>query len=409
MRRSSFASLFVALAVAASLPALAQSAAANAASRSCPRYAAGSSLVEAKNIFSSDGVLGVSFTYTTRVDGDGNTSYCFMTSDGVQSPTLHVKAGDKLLIRLKNALPATMLPAAMSAEMQAPAMPEIPWVPDVAISGASVNCAAKKTAAAKILGADGDGTVCASSPMVKTLVGEGDAFLYSIQIPANAQPGMYWYYPHIRGIADPAVQGGASGALIVDGIENVHHEVAGLPVRTLIIRDTVSASGKDAQSEGFDQELSLNYAPMGEAGSTPVVIPMKPDQKQLWMVLNASAETTLDLVVQYDGTAQPLLVVGTDGSSAAKRTETGTLVSHILLAPSSRAQFVVTGPGAEVKDAKLLTVSPASESEGRTEPRFAVAKIWASSTAEEPLLAVPRASVVLPKQTVEVGLNKLGQ
>ena len=32
--------------------------------------------------------------------------------------------------------------------------------------------------------------------------------------------GLYWYHPHIHGISEPAVQGGATGAIIVDGLEN---------------------------------------------------------------------------------------------------------------------------------------------------------------------------------------------
>src|SRR5580698_11601439 len=71
----------------------------------CPRYAAGSQLVEAPDLFSSHGILKVNFTYKTRVDADGNTLYCFTTDDGLQSPTLHVHPGDELIISLKNDLP----------------------------------------------------------------------------------------------------------------------------------------------------------------------------------------------------------------------------------------------------------------------------------------------------------------
>lgn len=43
----------------------------------CPRYPAGSSLVEPKDLFRSHGILQVSFTYETRVDEYGNVLYCF--------------------------------------------------------------------------------------------------------------------------------------------------------------------------------------------------------------------------------------------------------------------------------------------------------------------------------------------
>ena len=40
---------------------------------------------------------------------------------------------------------------------------------------------------------------------------------------------------------------------------------------------------------------------------------MKPGEKQFWRVLNASADTIIDLQLQYDGTPQPLEVVALDG------------------------------------------------------------------------------------------------
>src|SRR5579863_1744778 len=72
----------------------------------CPRFPAGSALVPPPDLFSDDGVLRVNFTYLTRVDQNGNTLFCFVTSDGSQSPTLHVRPGDQLVINFKNGLTA---------------------------------------------------------------------------------------------------------------------------------------------------------------------------------------------------------------------------------------------------------------------------------------------------------------
>ncbi len=45
------------------------------------------------------------------------------------------------------------------------------------------------------------------------------------------------YHPHIHGFSAPQVMGGASGALIIEGLERAVPEVAGLPERVLVIRD----------------------------------------------------------------------------------------------------------------------------------------------------------------------------
>ena len=146
MRHLSIAASFVTL-LAVSTFAKAQASGTPTSSNgsACPRYAPGSSLVEAKDLFSKNGVLRVNLAYSTRVDEDGATSYCFMTDDGIQSPTLHVRAGDQLLITMKNALPETLMPSTTNAAaMLMPSMPELPWVPDVAVSGKSASTSKRR-------------------------------------------------------------------------------------------------------------------------------------------------------------------------------------------------------------------------------------------------------------------------
>jgi FtsP/CotA-like multicopper oxidase with cupredoxin domain len=44
---------------------------------------------------------------------------------------------------------------------------------------------------------------------------------YDLAFPANEPPGLYWYHPRVHGITDPTMLGGATGGLVVDGINNV--------------------------------------------------------------------------------------------------------------------------------------------------------------------------------------------
>jgi FtsP/CotA-like multicopper oxidase with cupredoxin domain len=75
---------------------------------------------------------------------------------------------------------------------------------------------------------------------------------------------------------------------------------------------------------------------------------MKPGEKQFWRVVNASADTIIDLQLQYDGTPQPLEVVALDGVPTGSQdgTSRGKRITEtdILLAPAARAEFIVTGP-----------------------------------------------------------------
>ena len=47
---------------------------------------------------------------------------------------------------------------------------------------------------------------------------------------------MYWYHPHIHGFTEFQVNGGAAGAIIVEGMEKVRPEVQGLTERVFVIR-----------------------------------------------------------------------------------------------------------------------------------------------------------------------------
>ena len=78
---------------------------------------------------------------------------------------------------------------------------------------------------------------CHQDEVIKTLVNSGETFQYNVSFPSNEPPGLYWYHPHVHGINEAAVQGGAAGALVLDGINNVQPDVSGLRHRILLVRD----------------------------------------------------------------------------------------------------------------------------------------------------------------------------
>jgi FtsP/CotA-like multicopper oxidase with cupredoxin domain len=123
---------------------------------------------------------------------------------------------------------------------------------------------------------------------------------------------------------------------------------------------------------------------------------MKPLEKQLWRVLNASADTIIDLQLQYEGTPQPLRVVALDGVPTGSQdgTSTGKSVTQtdILLAPAARAEFIVTGPAAGDVNALLMTLNVDTGPDGDNDPTRPLAAIETSENAAEPVLSVPQVS-----------------
>jgi FtsP/CotA-like multicopper oxidase with cupredoxin domain len=144
-------------------------------------------------------------------------------------------------------------------------------------------------------------------------------------------------------------------------------------------------------------DLSLNYVPISYPRNTPAVIRMKPGGKEFWRVVNASADTLLDLQLVYDGVVQPLQVVALDGVplSSQDGTRRGKLVTmkDIQLASAARAEFIVTGPGSGVKEAIFRTRAVATGT-GGTDPQRPLARI--ATTASPPSLPVIPAASAAP-------------
>src|SRR6267143_60806 len=67
----------------------------------------------------------------------------------------------------------------------------------------------------------------------------GQTLHYSVQIPPQQPPGLYWYHPHPHGESYIQDLDGMSGAIVVEGIERYVPEVQNMRERLLVLRDLV--------------------------------------------------------------------------------------------------------------------------------------------------------------------------
>ncbi len=309
----------------------------------CPRPAEGSVVTPPPDLFSKNGILSFDMNYSTKLDEFDRTLFCF-NSGGMESPTLHVNPGDEIRINLTNTVPAVH---------NGPSEP-VSSTKDICGSStmnpASVNMHFHGTNVAP---------TCHSDEVIRTLVNPGKPFQYIIKIPKDEPPGLYWYHPHVHGIASHAVQGGASGVIEVEGIANIKPAVGGLPERFLVIRDQPLAYPKQGKKLQPFWDVSLNYVPISYPKYRPPIIKMNPGVQEFWRVANTAADTIMDLKLKYDGQAQPLGIVALDGvptgSQDGKRQGTIVTQKEILIPPAGRAEFIVTGPSSSVKSAVFET------------------------------------------------------
>ena len=410
-------------------------AAASRASDPCYRPSPGSTVTDARALSSRDGVLRLDLAIHNYQEADGSVRYCYLLDDGTESPTLRLHPGDLLILRLKDDLVNIPTPGAATPTMSMSQGHAMPTGKPLAASlhltsahGPRDPCSgALMTPVATNLHFHGL-TVparCHEDDVLMTSVLPGEPpFEYRFRIPRNEPPGLYWYHPHIHGYDAPAVLGGASGALIVEGIERAVPMVAGLPERVFVIRDLdlLHSEALPSKSEpvvpkllidrdgdaanngtGFGKpakDLSLNFVPVPYPDYPPAIIRIRAGEQQLWRVVNASTVTYLNLALLYGRryVAQRLGIVAIDGvplhygGSPAPPVE---WVDHIGLPPGARAEFVIRGPPPGIP-ALLVTRTVDTGQGGENDPNRALATLIASSGGSDPAATLPHAALPLP-------------
>ena len=340
----------------------------------CPRFTAGSVTTNPPALYSQKKVLNVQFSYQTTTDSVGRQLYCYMTPDGLENPTLHVNPGDTLNITVTNNTPFNDAVMTETDELFNP--------PNCGDTTAEEVPPGKKgfpmTAGSMNIHYHGTNTTpaCHGDNVVKTLINPGSTFQYSVQFPVQEPPGVYWYHPHVHGLAEAAVFGGAAALLVVDGLENVQPAVSGMKERMIIIRDqptiqNLAESPSNTESPlGIPQhDLTVNFVPLDTTTNTktntttytPAVIYMQANEQQLWRVCNCTSDAPLDLQVRFDGVAQTIQLVGIDAVPVNSQTSTNTQppqlipVTHYRIPPAARVEFIVNAPPSSVQLAQLVT------------------------------------------------------
>jgi FtsP/CotA-like multicopper oxidase with cupredoxin domain len=354
---------------------------------------------------SKNGVLKVDLTIHDFTEPDGSTRYCYIDKHGDESPTLRANPGDLVIIRLKNDLtnphPGMATPGHAPMQM-GEKYGEKPCTPGTTMTATSTNLHFHGLTIPP---------TCHQDDVLTTSIQPSDRpFEYKFRIPENEPPGLYWYHPHIHGFSETEVLGGASGALIVQGIERADSALAGLPEQVLVIRDRdlLNPNAPPDKSEpvvpkmffdrdgdaantgtGFGQpakDLSINFVPVPYPSYQPAIIQMKSGERQLWRVLNASAITYLNLEVLFRRVPQPLGLVALDGVPLNLNEGPPDFVdwqTHLGIPPGARVEFIVKGPP-QGESGLLVTKTVDTGPGGENDPNRAIASIEASPTASEP-------------------------
>lgn len=332
----------------------------------CPkRPDPGSVVQDAPTLDSVNGVLNAELIMRHSVDTLGFTHYCYNYVSGtgdVESPTLRLHQGDRLLLDVKDRIESD----------DSAGMMEMP-----ASTGKICGDGGTMTLSSTNVHFHGLNVppICHQDDVLTTLLQPGKpAFRFDMQIPKDEPPGLYWYHPHVHGFTEFQVNGGAAGALIVEGMEKVRPEVTGLTQRVFVIRQQYLVPWVPGP-----YDLTINYQIAAFPNSASPIIKMKPNEKQFWRVANATIQDFMPLQVWFKGKPQRLQVIALDGYPLAKSRFEDT----ILVPPAGRAEFIVQAPPDNSDDAIFIALGYSTGPTGNPDLEQQLASIEVSTDADE--------------------------
>lgn len=282
-------------------------------------YEPGETLREPEVRRSVNGVLETTLraAYGYR-DIGGYRLYLRGFEDAMPGPTLRVKPGDVLKIKLINDLPPNreQMPAVMN-------QPHMLNLTNFHVHGLHVSPSG------------------ISDNVLRTME-PGQSYDIEIRIPEDHPRGTYWYHPHHHGSADVQLSSGMVGTIIIeDGPEQVPQVTAAKDV-TMVLGEVVFDGF--GMVEGFDalfSETSVRFLSLnGQRGPT---ITMRPGEVQRWRLVHAGYQDDLFLqldqhqmhAIARDGVGLVIIGEGEVCTDQPERKDT------VLIAPGQRIDVLV--------------------------------------------------------------------
>jgi len=257
--------------------------------------AASQTLIEAKRIRSSKGILNLTLKADeTMLPFKGSKRWALTYNGVFPAPTLVLNPGDVLNINLINS-------TAMMTNLHTHGL-------HVSPSGNSDN------------------------PLVEIMPGK--SFKYQIKIPKNHPSGTFWYHPHHHMFVAKQLSAGLAGAIIIEDAIDKQSEFKNSSDRVLVFADP--RIGKDS-SVMDTYMMDQAHGRLGEYlllnGQLNPQITSKPGVTERWRILNACSSRYLKLKVEDC----ELWLIATDGGRLSEPMK----VSSLDVVPGQRVEVIV--------------------------------------------------------------------
>jgi FtsP/CotA-like multicopper oxidase with cupredoxin domain len=266
-------------------------------------------LVEPEVRRSANGVLSTSLrcAYAYR-DIGGKRLYLRSYEGGSPGPTLRMKPGETLKIRLTNDFPPNrdLAPQDLSRPHQ---------FNNTNFHFHGAHCSPNGIA-----------------DNVMRMMLPGKSYDIEITLPADHTRGTYWYHPHNHGSADIQVASGMAGAIVVEGDFADVPEIAQARERVMVLAHVVfDVSGMVEDFYTVFPDSSTRFLAIN--GQRRPTIDMRPGEVQRWRLVGSQYQH--DMLLELD--KHRLNVIAYDGIQLGALQE----MKQLLMAPGQRADVLV--------------------------------------------------------------------
>jgi FtsP/CotA-like multicopper oxidase with cupredoxin domain len=312
----------------------------------CPRFLPGTIAVSPSSINRNPTTrsLSVEMQYLSDDFGPADMRWCYWSippdkTASAMNPTLRLRPGDTLYLTLYNSVGQDLMrPLSTYNRTTCATMVSMgsPHATNVHFHGFHVS------------------PLCTHDEVLHTMIGTGQFFTYRIDVPQQQPPGLYWYHPHVHGSSSSQVLGGASGAIVVEGLEEFFPELGGLTEQLLVIRSPLLPL-KYPVARGYPPwDISVNGVDVSFPDYVPAAIPFDiggnassayRESRQVWRILNSCSDRALNLslLASKANVSIALLsftVVAIDGIPVEKMFST----LFLVIPPAGRREVIVSIP-----------------------------------------------------------------
>jgi FtsP/CotA-like multicopper oxidase with cupredoxin domain len=280
---------------------------------------------------------------------------------GSPGPTLRMKPGDTLRIKLINDLPPNRdwLPADISQPHQ--------------FNNTNFHFHGSHASPSGIA----DNVMRSMAP--------GHTYDIEIKLPEDHTKGTYWYHPHHHGSADIQMSSGMVGAVVIEGDFADVPQIASARERLLVLTQVVyDASGMVEDFETLFPETATRFLAIN--GQRRPMIEMRPGEVQRWRILNAAYQDDMLLDLEK----HDLHAVAYDGIQLGAMQP----LKQVLIAPGQRADLLV-----QAGSAGTYALNAAPYDQGHPSPVGPLARVVVSGAPMD--MKLPGELPPPPLQTIK--------